>query len=170
MFTPESLQNLADEQMVIADMNRAVDLPNGERDLSHWQTVGYHAYMLSKRAEFASKYMLAHGIKEARQIGSFGNLPVKQGQKVRILKGAPLHTMGATTAERAHKEIHGCHRFAKRTYVVTVSQNFEGWNTDNEYDMMREKYIRENMRQQTIEWAGTGGYWTWTSPEYVEII
>lgn len=173
MFTPEKLREMANEQDAIVEDARRKDSSLGfgpGNPGPGWQTRGLDAYREARRLRFAADYMEHFGIQEARQIGSYGNLKVKPGDKVRILKGAPLMTMGAGPSERAHKEIHGCHRFAKRSYVVTVSQNYEGWNSDYDFNTIREKYLRENLRNQTIEWAGTGGYWTWTSPEWVEVV
>lgn len=175
MFTPEKLRELAAEQDRIIEESRvedaAADKGYGPGNPGPgWTNKGLPAYYEAQRLRFAARYMETFNIKEAKSIGPFGNLQVKSGQQVRILKGAPLMTMGATPAERDHKEKHGCHRFAKRTYVVTVHTNNEGWCETYDFDKVFYKYQVNGLRDQTIEWAGTGGYWTWTSPEWVELI
>ena len=175
MFTPEKLRELAAEQDALIEQSRVEDdaaqMGYGPGNPGPgWKDKGLPAYYEGQRLRFAARYMETFGIKEARSIGPFGNLPVRKGQKVRILKGAPLMTMGASAAERDHKELHGCHRFAKRAYTITVHTNNEGWCETHDFDRMRFKYQVNGLRDQRIEWSGTGGYWTWTSPEYVEII
>jgi hypothetical protein len=175
MFTPEKLREMAAEQDALIEEGRAEDAAADKgygpgNPGPGWTNKGLPAYYEAQRLRFVADFMVAFGITERKNIGPYGALPVKSGQQVRILKGAPLFTMGATPAERDHKEQHGCHRFAKRTYVVTVSNSDEGWAETNDFARMRHKYQVLGVRDQRIEWAGTGGYWTWTSPEYVEII
>jgi hypothetical protein len=175
MYTPAKLRELAAEQDRIIETSRAedqaVDKSYGPGNPGPgWSNKGRPAYYEAQRLRFAADYMEAFGITERKNIGPFGALPVKRGQKIRILKGAPLFTMGATPAERDHKETHGCHRFAKRTYTVTVRNSDEGWCDNNLFSQMRYKYQVLGVRDQRIEWAGTGGHWTWTTPEFVEVI
>ena len=173
MFTPAKLREMAAQQDAIVEQGRAEDEALGfgpGNPGPRWRTTGYFAYKEAERLRFAARYMEHFGIKERAHVGPFGNLNVKKGQRVRIKKGAPLFNMGPTPAERAHKEEHGCHRFAQKNYTVVVSQNYQGWCAGHGFEYISEKYWHENLRDQTIEWAGTGGYWTWTSPEWVEII
>lgn len=173
LYTPAKLRELAAEQNTILENGRKEEYAQGfgpGNPGPMWRDVCMPAMKLRDQMLFAAAHMELLGIKERSHIGPFGNLDVKQGQKVRIKKGAPLFTMGAGPAGRAHKEEHGCHRFAKRDYVVVVSQNYQGWCDNSSVEHTREKYLRQGLRDQTIEWAGTGGYWTWTSPEWVEVI
>lgn len=173
MFTPAKLREIAAEAEARYDELASVEFSkteilNGLDDDNRRQCVEIRRII--DQAKFCARYMEAHNLTEVHNIGPFGNLKVKNGDRVRILKGAPLMTMGATPAQRAHWDAHGCHRFAKRTYEVTVSQVYDGWCSGHDFEYVSPKYWRENLRNQTIEWAGTGGYWTWTSPEFVEVI
>ena len=98
-------------------------------------------------------WMEQHGLAAAPMIGKYGNLPLKRGMKVRIKKGASIGSMGDRTSP-----------VAGVSYVVTVHDSSEGATFQDHRDGCL------TVRNQTVQWAGRGGYWCWTDATNVEIV
>ncbi len=68
---------------------------------------------------------------------------IKPGDRVRVLKGAPVQSFGARGG-----------RIQGRSMVVTVD-HIRKWSA-----------LHEN--RNDVVWAGSGGYWTSTTSDWVE--
>lgn len=97
-------------------------------------------------------WMEQHGVTEAVSIGPFGNADIKQGTKVRVRKGAKIGGTGTNVPDKAGA-----------TYTVEVVSIDAGSVSEDLRGEIR-------LRNQTVHWAGRGGYWRWTDVTNVEPI
>jgi len=95
-------------------------------------------------------WMERNGVTEAANIGPFGNIALPSG-KVRVRKGAPLRGTGNHVPETTGT-----------SYVIKVVSVDEGYVFDDGRTI--------TLRNQTVHWAGRGGYWRWTDVTNVERI
>lgn len=146
-FTPRNLREYAAYQMKRVDRAYRFQSRNRFSDdqKTNWYDQGLDAYREAKKAEFAARYMERTGLGSVRQIGRFGLVDIKDGQCVRIISGAPIwsHGWGRTPEENERKRVHGCHRFAQRTYLVQVTTSILHLTTseicDYDYDSVIDK-------------------------------
>ena len=75
----------------------------------------------------------------------------KRGMKVRVKKGSVLWSMKKGQAFPFE---------AKRSYTVKLHDFYAGgWMMDN-----------GKLKESKVVWPGTGGYWTYASPNDVEVV
>jgi hypothetical protein len=139
-FTPESLLQLALDAQAELDATK----PDVRSDL-YWD--------VSRRRDDAlhtAAWMEQHGITEAKSIGPYGNPQIRQGDKVRVLKGAKIGGTGNRVPERAGV-----------THTVTVVSIDPGH--------VFAEHGRIRLTNAKINWAGRGSYWRWTDVTNVEL-
>jgi hypothetical protein len=115
-----------------------------------------------EQAERALRWMEDMKIEEAAQVGIFGTKGIKQYQRVRIRKGAPI----TTTDPRYERNGAGYDKLAGRDYTVEVKMVFGGY-IDSHWHRETAKYAARNER---VSWAGEGGYWHECDTAFVELV
>lgn len=100
-------------------------------------------------AMICAQWMEQNGIKEMTHVGPFGENNFKPGQRVRIRKGAIVKGFGF----KGEKVL-------TKSQIIKVSHVFRGYTHPDGPTVIH----------PTVEWAGTGGYWTWTHPMNVEAV
>lgn len=70
------------------------------------------------------------------------DMPVKKGTKVLIKKGTALRSTHPTRKNFV----------AKKDYIITTFNSDPEWKTEE-----------GTVYPAKVEWAGTGGYWTWAN-------
>lgn len=116
----------------------------------------YELYNTIERAMLCARHMEHNGIKEIKYIGPFGELPFKQGDKVRIKKGALI---------RGAKGVNGGPKYAGRDYAVKAHNVFQGWvGQDSDH-----RNAGVDLRNPQISWSGKDG-WYYTDANNVEVV
>lgn len=112
----------------------------------------YEHRRAANAAILCAAWMEKRGIASLSCVGPFGTRP-QRGQKVRIKAGAHVHST-----------CHKLNRVNARPYTVTVFDCYEGY-AGPDYSTGDEK-----VRNPEVHWAGSSGYWCWTSIENVEFV
>lgn len=101
----------------------------------------------AREALACASWMEDRGIETLNSVGPFVDRAPQRGERVRIKEGAEIHS----TSKRL------C-RTNRRTYSVVVHDTHKG-------------YIEPDgkIRQPTLHWVGTNGYWCWTDLQNVEL-
>jgi hypothetical protein len=148
MFTPDSLLDIALEQdAIIAGMGAHVP---GTYHGEH-----YAARQRRDKALKAAEHMQAHGIVSAAHIGEFQSFQVREGDVVRLRKGATVFSTSRQVPRDGKPN--GVNR---KIRVRSVHQGYI------DYSGMSQGEVRN----PTVHWAGTGSYWYWTDINNVELI
>lgn len=134
---------------------QAERLPSGTMQTDKWRD----AYRLHDVAFAAAKWMEEGGLEEVVQIGPFGRLDIKRGDKVRIKKGAVILSMNP-------KHNRDNPKIAKKDYEVVIHDVNEGWIGTHWHPHKRDSV--EVHREQSICWPGEGGYWCYLDTAMVE--
>ena len=154
MFTPNRLLEMSLEyEQQAADMY-ALSTPGVYSE--HYNK----AYDLRKKAMEAlvcAEWMERHGITEAPMIGPFGNISAERGTKVRIKAGSVINGFGPEFAKGQ--------KIIERPYTVNVHSVEFGYAYSPAWTGNRDIEVKN----QRVEWVGSGGYWRWTDSSNVEI-
>lgn len=140
-FTPDSLLQIALDAQAELDATTP-DIRSAD---FRWE-----ARRKRDDALHTAAWMEQQGITEAKSIGPFGNPQIRQGAKVRVLKGAKIGGTGSRVPERAGA-----------THTVTVVSIDPGH--------VFAEHGRIRLTNAKINWAGRGGYWRWTDVTNVEV-
>jgi hypothetical protein len=144
MFTPDYLLDIA----VQAEADyRAASTPQERGPL--WTRRDW--------ALLCAEWLETQPVKAMTAIGPFGEIAFKAGQRVRVKKGAMIHSL--------HPQRKAPYP-AGATYTVTLHHVFAGYVHDQSNCFRRDIVVQ----QPKVEWAGAGGYWCWTDPDNVEAI
>jgi hypothetical protein len=158
MFTPEKLLEIAVDAMAVYKTKPSgVTRSSDEMD----------SYRVAQQAETCALWLERFGNGQpVESIGPFGNKDIKTGDHVRVKKGARLYTTHPAY-KRVHEADGGSYdKIAGTAYVVKVSHENNGWAPyPNHY---HDHELKHKLRNQTVHWAGTGGYWFWTDATNVE--
>lgn len=104
-------------------------------------------------------WMEQNGKTELAYVGPFGE-PEKvfrKGVKVRIRKGAHI------------KNLSKGDYVAGRSYVVTIHDLYRGWAAGHDAELFGHT-MGKPVRMPELVWPGTGGYWSYVSPNDVEVV
>lgn len=151
-YTPERLFNIAAESEAKYKELIVMYPPgtyNKERNDAH---------ELMEMALSCAEYMEKNKIEEAIGIGPFCDISFKKGEKVRIKKGAIIHTTAPCILGNGPK----IQLENKRNYVCTVFDFNKGWAG------CHYKSQEFEVRSPQIHWVGSSGYWKWTDISGVE--
>jgi hypothetical protein len=136
MFTPARLLDIA--------LSAQAEMDASPREF-RWDAMRARDEALNVAA-----WMEQHGITEAKSIGPFGSSALKQGDKVRVRKGAKIRGTGNNVPDRAGA-----------THTVTVVSVDRG-------SVFEERPGQIRVVNEMVHWAGRGGYWRWTDASNVE--
>lgn len=139
MLTPDSLLAIASDAEALYNQ-LSLQFPAGTihdgRNDARWRM---------EQAIVCAQWMELHGHQELAYVGPFGEPPFKRRCRVRIRKGAMVHSMHPRSKGTAP---------SRTTLVVTAHSIDPGF-----VDTMGRKAPEEAVRQPRITWAGAGGYW-----------
>lgn len=145
MITPESLLQIAAEsELLYKDLS--IQFPpgtysrerNGARDRMD-------------RALLCADWMIRKGHESLRFVGPFGNIPVKNGERVRVKAGSLVFSTNPQVDQTGVE--------LKRSQIVTIHGD------------VSPGYVNENrLVQPRVTWAGSGGYWRWTDLNNVDFL
>lgn len=112
------------------------------------------ARRLMEQALACAQWMEASGHKELTYVGPFGALPFKRKSRVRIRKGALVHSL---------------HPNSKGTAPSKTSLVVKAHFVDPGFVDARAP-ASECVRQPRVTWAGAGGYWRSADANDVELV
>lgn len=121
-----------------------------------------NAYYDLENAMSAAKWLEDGGLTEVEQIGPFGRLDIKRGDKVKIKAGSIIRTT------HPKYDFYKNPKIARRSYTVNVHDVSEGWIANGWWPHRRTH--PETHREQQITWAGEGGYWCWLYTKDIELV
>lgn len=99
----------------------------------------------------AIRWMEEGSLTEIEQVGPFGELGIKPGQKVTIRKGAKI---------RSTNPKYACGKTAGRQLTINVMDVEQGFIATSWHPHQRCYY--DTHREETVRWVGAGGYFYWT--------
>lgn len=154
MFTPESLLQIATGAET-RYKGLLVEFPpgtsNDERN---------DARRRMEQALVCAEWMQTGGHTELTHVGPFGAIDLKQGDRIRIRKGAVVFSTAPNIGREGVT--------LPRAQVVTVRSVDQGYvDTDHHYHRSRDKDASP-VRQARVRWSGAGSYWRWTDITNVE--
>ena len=105
--------------------------------------VGLGSQDVSVYVQFTEHPEGSNAVKEVSWNQLDALLPYKKGDRVRIKKGAIVHSTSSEIPREG--------KFAARDRVVTLHNVDHGYDSDDHHS-----------REPNVEWVGSGGYWFWT--------
>lgn len=106
------------------------------------------AYHTMEKALVAAEWMEKNGIEASPYVGPFGEVTLKRGDKVRIKAGSKITST-----------LKSLNRTTTRPYTVTIHDVYSGFIHEHRGHVVR---------NPTVVWAGSGGYWCETEVANVE--
>lgn len=107
------------------------------------------ARKMFEQAIAAADYMEKNEIESAKAVGSFCNILLKKGDKVRLKAGAKYRWRGIWKVNQ-------------RNRTITIQYMSEGYTPYC--------YSEYGVRNPSVTWAGTGGYWCDVDINEIELI
>lgn len=148
MYTPQRLMEIALE----AD-TRYQELSK-QYPLGTFNKERNDAYDLSEIAMICAAWMEKNGLSEVKSIGPFNEFLPTSGSLVKVKEGATVYSTHPSYTREGRK--------VRRDQVIKVHDVYQGY-------VDRYHHIdHPEVRNATVHWVGSGGYWKWCDINDVE--